>query len=368
MKKIFLKFMALLVVALPMAILSSCDDDDDNVKTEKNYYVSEANAVEYLKHLWLNYDKKGNVEGVAIGTILYEAEPTVAYVGVENLREAQFHFGITAVPHFAAIEEYEDGNMEAILNDSTCKEINRIKFTVVNDGKVLAKAKLEKNIGMERYLTEIRYIDQKHWPENAIGNNLPFRTGCMYKYNGNTYTCVSTPSYGRDGLLVRDKNNFQFWSTLTHWGTEEVVANYPNVNTMLQISKELNSTVSGARLWQQLCATAGQTNLKDFKTREYWTSTTHDNEILTINLVTAKNYYLHGKKILWPWDDPEDVNRQGSRWEIEAYKFYISEGIVKMKICNEGIWMDKVEHPYPNVSEWTRDTNMEQKAEAIKLQ
>lgn len=368
MKKNYLKFMALLAIALPMAVLTSCGDDDDENETPKvevKEHLTKMEGETYVTRHWLNYDERDNVEGVAIGTILYESEPTVAYVGVDDLQEAQIHFCITATPFFAPLKELKDGAIDAILNDSTGKEVNRIHFTVVNDGKVLAKAKLQNNVGIERYITEIRYISRDLWPENALSSNLPFRTGRMYKFKGNTYTCVSTPGYGRDGLLVRDKNNLCHVGALTAWGTEHDCACYPNANTMAQISKELNSTVSGPQLWQQLCATAGLTDLSELKKREYYTSTTHSDYILIYNLATTNQYDMQSIVVFWHESD----RIKNRKWELEAYKFNTdNNGNVKMRIANNGIWMDVPENPYPNVSDWTRDEYMEKVAESIKLQ
>ena len=60
---------------------------------------------------------------------------------------------------------------------------------------------------------------------------------------------------------------------------------------------------------------------------------------------------------------------------MEAYKFYTNnKGEVKMEKANNGIWMEGnfvwkgATNPYPKVSEWTRDQEMEKQSESISLQ
>lgn len=369
MKKNFIKFVVLLAVALPMTMMTSCKDDENDVKPNSEQTKFQIDDGEYIKKHWLEYDEDGSIEGPAIGTVLEAAEPTVVYVGVDDLKDAQFHFRSTVAPPFAVTTE-NNGNMESVLKDSLGKEINRLNFTVVNDGKVLAKVKAQKPLGIEKYITEIRYTDKSLWPENALNNNLPFRPGRMYKYNGNTFVCISTPGYGREGLLIRDMRNYRHISTISNSQSEAFTANYPNLNRAKQISKELNNTVSGSRLWQMFCATAGQKDLKEFKKREYWTSTVDGENITVINLVTAQDHWVKTESdeiIIWHTNTKD--------WTMEAYKFYTNnKGEVKMEKANNGIWMEGnffwkgATNPYPKVSEWTRDEEMEKQSESISLQ
>lgn len=371
MKKNFMKFMALLAVALPLTMTTSCkSDESDDIKPGEEQSTFQIDDGEYIKKHWLQYDEDGTVEGPAIGTVLDTAEPTVVYVGVTGLSEARIHFGFNVIPPLAALDEKSNGDIESVLRDSLGKEINRLNFTVVNDGKVLAKVKAQKPLGVEKYITEIRYIDKALWPENALNNSLPFRPGRMYKYKGNTYVCISTPGYGREGLLIRDMRNYRHISTISHAQSEAWTADYPNVNRAKQISRELNNTVSGSRLWQMFCATAGQKDLKEFKKRQYWTSTVDGDKITIINLVTAQDHWLKTETdAFFIWHD------KTYSWTMEAYKFYTnSKGEVKMEKANNGIWMDGnffwkgATNPYPKVSEWTRDEEMEKQSESIPLQ
>lgn len=369
MKKNSIKFLALLAVALPMVMLSSCsDDDDDNKKTENKENTIKATDLKidgetYVKNNWLKYDEDGNVDGIGIGVAFNESEPTVAYVGVDDYNDAQMHFQSSVKPVNAKSVKNGD-NIDAVLVDTLGNEQNRLHFTKIDDGNVIAKVKLDKNIGIERYITEIRYIPTSLWPENAAADS-PFKVNCIYTYGGKNYVCVRPFGYGKDGLLVCDKNNYKDLVSYFHFITEMKTANYPNLNTCLQIAKELSSTVSGPQLWQKLCVSANQTNLKEFKKREYWTSTVNDDQITVICFDRPENnYFLTTQSdVFLFWQDDT------YSWELSVYKFYTdNKGDIVVKISNNNIWMEKVEKPYAPVKEWTRNEELERKAASISLQ
>ena len=378
MKKNFIKFMALMAVALPMVFLSSCSDDDDDKKNNGNNQNTEQtikevdikmDGVNFVKKNWLKYDDNDNVIGVAIGKAVYEAEPTVVYVGVEDLRDAIVHFN-SAVKPANAVLKVVNGNWEAILVDTLGNEQNRIHFDKEDDGKGLAKVYLDKKIGIESYISEIRYIPTSLWPENALGSNSPFRAGCAYTFKGKNYVCLRTNGYGKDGLLVSDINNYTWLQCLYAWTAERNTANYPNLNTCKEICKELSSTVSGSRYWQLLCACAGQTDLKKFKTREYWTCTTSGSDICVINLASNSD----GKFVETLGGDSDQhllmiTLKSYWSWELYVYRFNVNEkGEVSVWKSNNGIWLDKVTDRTPKASEFVRNEKIEQESGKIALQ
>ena len=376
MKKNYIKFFALLAVALPMAFLSSCssDDDDDNKNNDQNENKEQTikeieikmDGVDFVKKNWLKYDDNGNVIGLGIGKAIYDAEPTVAYVGVEDLRDALLHFH-TAVKPVNADMKFINKNYQAILVDTLGNEQNRIHFDKVDDGKVLAKAYLDKKIGIENYITEIRYIPTSLWPENAIGGSSPFRVGCVYTFKDKNYVCLRSNGYGKDGLLVSDINDNTWIQGLWQWQSEKHTANYPNLNTCKEICKELSNSVSGPRFWQLLCAGAGQTDLKTFKEREYWTCTTSGSEICVINLASnSDGKYVeaeggeHDQWYLWI------CLKSYHYWQLYVYRFNVDEnGEFSVWKSNNGIWLDEVIDRTPNASEFVRNEKIEQNAEKI---
>ncbi len=377
MKKNFFKLMALMAVALPMAMLSSCSDDDNEENNNENNENTEQtikevdikmDGVDFVKKNWLKYDDNGNVIGVGIGKVIYEAEPTVAYVGVEDLKDALMHFDAAVRPANASMKLVK-GNWQAILVDTLGNEQNRIHFDKVDDGKVLAKAYLDKKIGIESYITEIRYIPASLWPENAIGGNAPFRVGCVYTFKSKNYVCVRSNGYGQDGLLVCDANNKEYIGTKIQSFSEQHTANYPNLNTCKEIHKELSNTVSGSRLWQLFCASAGQKNLKDFKTRQYWTSTVDGGNILLMNFAANNDdgkWIETETRIEWFWD----IYTGGTYyWELFVYRFSQNEkGEASVWKSNNHIWMDEVKDYQPKVSEFVRNEKIEKDSESISLQ
>ncbi len=386
MKKNFIKFMALVAVALPMALLSSCGDDDDDIINNNNNNGKDENTeqtikdedikmdgVDFVKKNWLKYDDNGNVTGTAIGKAIYEAEPTVVYVGVEDLKDAIAHFN-TAVKPANASMKLVNKNWQAILVDTLGNEQNIIHFDKVDDGTVLAKAYLDKKIGIENYISEIRYIPTSLWPENA-GSNSPFLAGCVYTFKGKNYVCLRPFGYGKDGFLVSDINNEAYIASSFQYQSEEYSANYPNANTFKEICKELSSsTVSGSRYWQLLCACAGQTDLKKFKTREYWTCTTNgSSELCVMNLASNSD----GKWVEPDWEHSIGfwewkwwVYCEGTKyWEIYVYRFKVNDkGEVSIWKSNDGIWLHKVIDRTPKASEFVRNEKIEKDSEKIGLQ
>ncbi len=374
MKKNFIKFMALVAVALPMAFLSSCGDDDDDINNGKDENTGQTikevdikmDGVDFVKKNWLNYDDNGNVTGTAIGKAIYEAEPTVVYVGVENMEDALAHFNSAVRPVKAEMKSV-NGNWQVVLVDTLGNEQNIIHFDKVEDGTVLAKAYLDKTIGIESYISEIRYIPISLWPENALGSNSPFRAGCVYTFKGKNYACVRSFGYGKDGLLVCDINNYTWLQCLYAWTAERNTANYPNANTCKEIRMELSNSVSGPRFWQLLCACAGQTDLKQFKTREYWTCTTSGYDICVMNFASNSD-----GKFVEARGGKQDQHYIGvtlksySSWELYVYRFKVNEkGETSVWKSNNGIWLDEVEDRTPKASEFVRNEKLEQESEKI---
>ncbi len=361
-----------MAVALPMAFLSSCSDDDDGNNNDQNENKEQIikdveikmDGVDFVKKNWLNYDDNGNVIGLGVGKAIYDAEPTVAYVGVEGLEDAIAHFN-TAVKPANASMKLVNGNWQAILVDTLGNEQNRIHFDKVDDGKVLAKAYLQKKIGIENYITEIRYIPTTLWPENATDSNSPFRAGCVYTFKEHHYVCLRSFGYGKDGLLVSDINEERNFAATFKYQAEKKAANYPNLNTCKEICKELSSTVAGSRYWQLLCAGAGQTDLKKFKEREYWTCTTSGRDLCVLNLASNSDGKYVQPDMSWFFGLYSGTNY----WQLYVYRFKVNEkGDVSIWKSNDGIWLKEVTDRTPNDYEFLRNERIEKISEKISLQ
>lgn len=375
-----MKLFKLLAIALPVALFASCfkADPDEGLISQ---FISDGEK--YILESWINYDAVGNMAGSVYGIAIDESNPTVRVIYVKNLQEAQNHFRYILAPHDAKVIADGD-NMTVQLTDTEGNVKNNLFFNAVNDGKILARVTLEKEVGVEQFVTEFHYMIEGDGSEyKIIGGDCPFQEGNIYKHStdGRHYLCMCLPSSDGTGLLVGDINFYKIIETNTKRGSEQECVNMPRHDIFDRIWTILNKkldAVGSALYWQRLCATSGKyvynkekkiyeyklvtSSVPDFKTRVYWVNEMpNDDEDITIyNLV---NGCLGALEPGYWWDDTYE-------WVLNAYKFYYNDkGELVVERCTTlEIWSSKWEDKWPAVSTFSRDLEVEKMAESISLQ
>lgn len=372
MKKNIFKFMAMLAFALPVAFMTSCNDDEED-DPHKEKTVRYVDGEEYLKDVAFQRDDNGNITRLSFGVFIDKSTPTVAYIGVDNLDEALAHFYATMVPCDAP-EVRTGNNITISLTDTLNVEKNQLYFNEVNDGATLAKVTWKNKLGIEDRVTEYRYILKSLWPENSGSihdeddDTCPFQVGGLYKYNGrHSFLCLRVPGYGKDGLLVRDLNDYVKINTNTQSGTEKATVNYPHSNVLLDISNELNaSAISSNIFWQKLSACANNDctiSVRSLKTRRYWSCCNDNSE--TIRVVCLGNGSDFWEEPgYWAWDPTT------KEWTMWAYRIFYKDGKCMVEHITGGAWLSAAEDKGAKEpgSNWVRNTELETKSQSVPLQ
>ena len=160
--------------------LAGCTDSDDNPVAEPTNPIEE---VEYLApedplgDFMANFfttDEEGNTVQVG-GESLDEADPTVLSIGVASLEEAELMFR-TFVTDTIHLESYVEGNITYSPVSRNGEQQGEIYFTAGGDG-CIARVTFSDDIPQEN-VSEIRFIDEKLWPNNATES--PFVAGTEY--------------------------------------------------------------------------------------------------------------------------------------------------------------------------------------------
>ena len=160
--------------------LAGCTDSDDNPVAESTNPIEE---VEYLApedplgDFMANFfttDEEGNTVQVG-GESLDEADPTVLSIGVASLEEAELMFR-TFVTDTIHLESYVEGNITYSPVSRNGEQQGEIYFTAGGDG-CIARVTFSDDIPQEN-VSEIRFIDEKLWPNNATES--PFVAGTEY--------------------------------------------------------------------------------------------------------------------------------------------------------------------------------------------
>lgn len=280
--------LALATVLVPALTLSSCGDDEENNGGEDIVEIRPIDGVKFVKNNWMLSDANGNFVSFAQGRALNEAEPTVAYVGVKDMDEAKENFADHLVPRDAKRVETAD-NITVTLTDTLGKEQNKVFFTAVDDGETIATVKLEKKVGIEKYVTEYRYIDKRLWPENSVtDDDFPFQEGGVYSNDGRNYVCIKVPEAGQNGILFTDWDETTFYGQiiLTRSFAEVFFPQFPPLSAFEAVDKKLLGD-EGDKYLKLLNACSP--DYRGIDSRPYWTSSCdYHREAYLYSLTTHK--------------------------------------------------------------------------------
>lgn len=361
MKKNFLKMVALMAVALPMAMLTSCDNEEEikpGQKEHENHFPDESG---WITNRIVTIDEEGSVFH-GYGQKLDESEPTVLYVGADDLEDAKNGFIVNLAPAGSPLDVKGD-NMTLTLTDTLGHVKNKIFFTAVNDGKILAKVTWERELGIENYVTELRYISKSLWPENAASTS-PFVPGRIYKHNNDNYVCFRSIGYGEPAILFRvaNKKVFHGGGWFSKVLAEEAVEDYPCRSTFTYVYNQLQSTSAGSQFKQKLTACAGLKNIKDWINKDYWTCDVKSyDEVYVANLATGKI----------TCEDLYCGIFYDESWYWESFGYFAKlndKGEVYMRQdCGENQHEDARDYK-PTLDSFERNLEMEQIAQSIPLQ
>lgn len=359
MKKNFFKFMAMLAFALPVAFMTSCDDDEKNPEEQEEEVVSPTDGHEFIQERWVHRDDNGNIDAFGCGVALFAAEPTVAFIGVDDMAEAKEHFLTRLVPDDA--KRVENGNnITVTLTDTLGHEINKVYFKE-NGNAALASVTLEKNEGIEKYVTEFRYILKSLWPENSGSihddddDNCPFTVGAIYNYGDYKYVCFAVPKYGENGVLFRDRDEKDGFYSCRQRVSEDECKNYPYRWAFRIVGRELTNTISGNMFWQKLAVCIGKSKVSDIKGRHYWTGESFDSSR------TMYSYTLYDNQEHTTTPAYNFLESRVYRHKSHAFRlYYDNKGTLKI--------YDAASNSSEQKIEWfTRNTELEEKAGSVAL-
>lgn len=291
--------LALATVLVPALTLSSCGDDEENNGGEDIVEIRPTDGLEFVKNNWMLSDANGNFVSFAQGRALKEAEPTVAYVGVKDMDEAKENFADHLVPRDAKRVETAN-NITVTLTDTLGKEQNKVFFTAVDDGETIATVKLEKKVGIEKYVTEYRYIDKRLWPENSVtDDDFPFQEGAIYTLNGVNYVCIKVPEAGQNGILFTDCDEWLFCTdTNVRMAGRHFFPKFPSLTVFKAVDAKLLGEEGDKYL--KLLNTCSP-DIRYGLNSTYWTSTYEDSYFYEYNFATHTSNRLNqydGKPLL----------------------------------------------------------------------
>ena len=185
------QFMASLLMLVWAAglTLTACTSNDDNPVTaptvegedrEVDSYAVDnegTNDLAYFLSNFIHTDKDGKQHISGIGKILDEADPTVLSLPAESLDEAGEAFR-TLIIGRDQIETTSTGNIVYIPTDPQGTKQGEIRLTPADD--CIARITWSEGIVPSDLLTEVRFVDKKHWPDN--GTTTTVKVGHYYNF------------------------------------------------------------------------------------------------------------------------------------------------------------------------------------------
>lgn len=188
-------FVVTILMSIPM-FMGSCNDDDNS--PNENDDENSARIYEELKTraLIASLCKTDTLEDGTItysfrrGKQLYPITPTIYYIGIDSLVEAEnTYFSIISV-----LQDSISPIMDYDIQQGDC----HLSFVVENKPDEIARIDIDCP-ALKDYLTSIVFIPLELWPENAA---TPFNYLSLWKNNeGHYYLCVKE-SKGGDGIMI----------------------------------------------------------------------------------------------------------------------------------------------------------------------
>lgn len=172
-------FLLLASAMLGAMSLTSCSVDDNPVIEPTNpieevvYLAPEDPLGDFMANFFTT-DEEGNTVPVC-GESLDEADPTVLSIGVASLEEAELMFRTFATDTIH-LESYVEGNITYSPVSRNGEQQGEIYFTA-GDDDCIARVTFSDDIPQDE-VSEIRFIDEKLWPNNATES--PFVAGTEY--------------------------------------------------------------------------------------------------------------------------------------------------------------------------------------------
>ena len=229
MKKNWIYFFMLM--AITVMPLTSCSNDDDEVKPENEYqkpgedYVEETrpvttyDALSWLQRNLVIVDENDNVVRRVYGKPLDPSKPTVLSVPVNDFADAESTFLRWVAPGKDTIKV--DGGYDYNLTDREGNAQGAVSFYAVGDEPgVIARMDIVPGTDLKQ-VTEVQFIDAELWPENAAYQKVEKRKiywmedyevswseGRAYRPNFHVekkllpFYCMQDNANGKEGILV----------------------------------------------------------------------------------------------------------------------------------------------------------------------
>jgi len=237
----WIKVMAV-AVSLPVMMVGCSDDDvpSETEDTDEEQVIFDSKMEALLNALVVeNTLEDGGEYTSRYGIPLYSVTPTVFYVGVDALEEAESVFLDIA----SVLQDMEDTRVSDYeVQHGDCK----LTFRTGMDSGEVARIQVEVP-DLKDVLTEIRFIQRAKWPLNDVSSPFGLLSIWQYKNTQRYYLCVrSTREYDQGILLSFDGG----WENVevtyrTHWtGSFKLYNNTASREAFEALCRQLNQSPS----------------------------------------------------------------------------------------------------------------------------
>ena len=271
-------FMLMAITVMP---LTSCSNDDDEVKPENEYqkpgedYVEETrpvtayDALSWLQRNLVIVDDNNNVIRRVYGKPLDASQPTVISVPVTDFADAESTFLRWVAPTKETIKV--DGGYDYNLTDREGNPQGAVSFYAVEDEPgVIARMSIAPGTDLKQ-VTEVKFIDAELWPENADyqkveKHKIYWMEDYELKWIGRgrpdlhvekkllPFYCLQGNNNGQEGILVYlspDENNYGA-HPIIHWYMIDALSYLPSEEEGQKVVDLIN--INKGNNWNRMLA------------------------------------------------------------------------------------------------------------------